>query len=144
MADKVPCEGYVFDGALLLRARVDNTDLVVNDVTGEAIGIIPSLAPWYTRREVQNAVARYQQKYPSDQIKLSAIAPTPQFMAELKSGHPRATRDHILHLLTAGKRKVLGRDFTAQEISDYEAQADSYAERIERRQVEFAKKTAAA
>ncbi len=117
--------GYVFDGIAFQRAAVNRHNEIVVKESGIPINLSPFLALWYTRREFQNAVAYLQarKQLPRD-LDINTVFPTPELMARLKeNGHLRTTEQHVLHLLTAGRERVLGVRFTDAEIKGYEAQA---------------------
>jgi hypothetical protein len=136
MADWIPAQGYVFDGLVFQRATVKK-DLIVNSETGQLIPIQPALAVWYTRREMQNAVAALEKQCGSP-LMLISLAPTPELMGMLKSQRAKAmsTRDHILRMLTNGRARVLGRPLTTEEWDQFGKQADRLLARLEKAQIE--------
>ena len=126
--------GYAFDGLLFQRAAVNRSDEVINKDTGAVIGMDPTFLFWYTRREFQNAIAYCQAKGEmSRDLSLVSVAPNQHLMARLKTtGHLRTTEQHILHLLTVGRERVLGVRFTDAEIDGYKKQASAMLEQLER------------
>lgn len=136
---KTVLAGYAFDGLLFQRAAVNRRNEVINKETGAPLGIEPMLLFWYTRREFQNAIAYCQGagEMPRD-LSLVSVAPNQHLMARLKAtGHLRSTEQHILHLLTAGRERVLGVRFTDVEIEGYKKMASAMLESLEK---EFAKR----
>ena len=124
-----PCVGYVYTGQFLLRAKVAK-DLVMSangltHIEGEV-----GLFPWYTYRRIENAISRLQQqKVLAGDANLNIVAYTPELQAELKKDSiaaARLTRDHILHMLTAGK------NVQPADLPAYEQKADAFLERMEK------------
>jgi hypothetical protein len=132
--DYVPCQGYVFNGLLFERATVDSKDRVINAGNRTQIQMDPALMVWYTRREFQNAIAYCQARGTvAKDLDLNTVVPNKALIARLSDpdyGHLRTTRDHVLHMITAGVERVLGREFTPAERAEYERRADAYAARL--------------
>jgi hypothetical protein len=126
--------GYAFDGLIFQRAAVNRSHEVVNKETGAPLAIDPAFLFWYTRREFQNAIAYCQAKgQMKNDLSLVSVAPTPALMARLKTtGHLRTTEQHILHLLTAGRERVLGVRFTDVEIAQYTKMATAMMGELEK------------
>lgn len=126
--DQIPCVGYVYTGQFLLRAKTVK-DLVVYGTGNTHIEGEVSLFPWYTYRRVENAIARLQEKkILQKDTSLNLVAYTPELVAELKKdplAKARLTRDHILHMLTAGQTHL-----TAQDLEAYGKRADAMFERM--------------
>lgn len=126
-----PCVGYVYTGQFLLRAKV------VKDRIVSANGLTPidgevALFPWYTYRRVENAVARLEKQHGHNKgdVYLNIVPYTAELAAELKKdslAKARLTRDHILHMLTAGKGLE-----TPEQIAPYEQKADQILERMQK------------
>jgi hypothetical protein len=126
--------GYAFDGLVFQRAAVNRNHEVVNKETGAPLAIEPVLLFWYTRREFQNAIAYCQARgeMPRD-LSLVSVAPNPHLMARLKdTGHLRSTEQHILHMLTAGRERVLGVRFTDVEVENYRKMAVAMVSELEK------------
>lgn len=130
----IPANGFVFDGALFYRAKVKD-DLIVTEATNVPIAGEPSLLVWYTKREFQNALARVQATLsPNTQgavHNINIVAPSPELLRELKAASARLTRDHVLHMLTAGIAHARGFAFTTDEVKAFEAKADEMLARLE-------------
>lgn len=130
----IPGNGYVFDGVAFWRAKVKR-DIIVTQETEVPVEGEPSLLVWYTKHEFSNAVARMEAKLDAAGKAVShntnLVFPSPELAAELKKATPRLTRDHILHMLTAGIEHARGFAFSADEIAAYNAKADAMVARLE-------------
>ena len=126
--------GYAFDGIVFQRAAVNRRNEIINKDTGAPIAMDPTFLFWYTRREFQNALAYCQAKGEmSRDLSLVSVAPNQHLMARLKTtGHLRTTEQHILHLLTAGKERVLGVRFTDVEVQNYQKMATALVADLEK------------
>jgi hypothetical protein len=124
---RIPCVGYVFDGTILQAARIDSQYQIVTEVGGAPIDGEPALMPWFTKRRVENALRYLQERHPGFHPNLSTVvyADVKATLERDRKASPRLTRDHILHMLTAG-RKV-----TAADLPAYEDQADKMFDLIE-------------
>lgn len=131
--DPIPCVGYVYTGAFLLRAKVQKDLIVAANGLTHIDGEVPLLA-WYTYRRVENAVARlHHNRIPGD-FNLNIVAYSPELQAELKKdslAKPRLTPDHIFHMLTAGKFPR-GHVPTDEELKPYLEQRDAFMERMQK------------
>jgi len=126
--------GYAFDGLVFQRASVNRNNEVINKETGAPLAIDPAFLFWYTRREFQNALAYCQARGQlSNDLSLVSVAPSPSLMARLRdTGHMRTTEQHILHLLTVGKERVLGVRFTDAEVQNYQKLATAMMADLEK------------
>lgn len=122
-----PCVGYVFTGLFLFRAKTSK-DLIVAATSKEHIEGEVLLFPWYTYRRVENAISRLQKQLVGiPPVNLNVVSYTPELaneMAKDSLAKARLTRDHILHMLTAGK------NVNSAQLQVAETEADAVVDRM--------------
>jgi hypothetical protein len=132
-AQLIPCVGYVLDYAGNLVFAQINADDQISDVNAgkQPLDLEPSVSVWFTKHDVTRAAAKvtteHGQVFDMNVLGLATLAP---MFAKLGIS-PRTTRDHILHMTTAGVERARGGKFSDSELAVYEKQADVMFARIQ-------------